>query len=148
MGQYRTMQGMRRVRGEYGFDKAGRLVRVDELVRETGSTLGVRFVSVTVNGEGVRTEQFSGSRVNLARQAVETLFDEYTAAGADIRTAGQKAAATRRLRQAGLLPPSAAQSGQSAPTISNAAQMDALRLKRHLAAVKANQTRKFRKGLI
>ncbi|NTU85759.1 MAG: hypothetical protein HGA45_41595 [Chloroflexales bacterium] len=69
MGSFKNLSEMVVLHHVEGQNAAGETLRVERVARPLGSTLGVVFVRVLVNGQGVSTEQFSGTRVALADRA-------------------------------------------------------------------------------
>lgn len=54
-------------------------VRIELCTRPAGSTVGIQYVRVFVNGQGVSTEQFSGYRANQAAAAFLELVRHHAA---------------------------------------------------------------------
>lgn len=116
--------------------KAGVATRVTLWERNAGSTSGILFVSVIEGSKGISTERFSGSRRELAERKFAGLAAELAllpSAPVATLTAGQKAAATRKARQAGLVP--------AAPVKAAEAPADVAERRRQ-AALKAAATRR------
>jgi hypothetical protein len=105
MGQFKHLSGMVVMHHVEGPNADGKLVRVEHVERPMGASLGVVWVRVFIDGQGISAEQFSGVRVALADRAFKVAARQIAGQGPapkPARVAGAAGPETVLLDEAGV----------------------------------------------